>query len=89
MNNQEDEIERMKEELEDYKQRLNEHSKDTDLLKHLFEIGHIDIDENPINKDKLQYQSKILRQKVKKIETKSQKNWDKKSKKLRLIKKKF
>ena len=33
----------------------------------------------------LQYQSKILRQKVKKIETKSQKNWDKKSKKLRQI----
>ena len=31
----------------------------------------------------IQYQSKILRQKVKKIETKSQKNWDKKSKKLR------
>ena len=36
---------------------------------------------------KVQYQSKILRQKIKKIETKSQKNWDKKSKKLRLIKK--
>ena len=25
---------------------------------------------------RIQYQSKILRQKVKKIETKSQKNWD-------------
>ena len=53
MNNQEDEIERMREELEDYKQRLDEHLKDTDLLKHLFEIGHIDIDGNPINKDEL------------------------------------
>ena len=38
---------------------------------------------------KLQYQSKILRQKVKKIETKSQKNWDKKSGKLRLKVKKI
>ena len=37
----------------------------------------------------VQYQSKILRQKVKKIETKSQKNWDKKSKKLRLKVKKI
>ena len=36
-----------------------------------------------INEANLQYQSKILRQKVKKIETKSQNNWDKKSKKLR------
>ena len=45
---------------------------------------------------RVQYQSKILRQKVKKIETKSQKietksqkNWDKKSKKLRLKVKKI
>ena len=53
MNNQVDEVERMQEELEDYKQRLDEHSKDTDLLKHLYEIGHIDMDGNPINKDEL------------------------------------
>ena len=51
MNNQADEIERLQEELEEYKQRINEHSKNTDLLKSLYEAGNIDLDENPIDKN--------------------------------------
>ena len=34
------------------------------------------IEESKEESTDIQYQSKILRQKVKKIETKSQKNWD-------------
>ena len=51
MNNQADEIERLQEELEEYKHRIDEHSKDTDLLKSLYEAGHIDLDGNPIDKN--------------------------------------
>ena len=51
MNNQADEIERLKEELEEYKHRIDERSKDTDLLKSLYEAGHIDLDGNPIDKN--------------------------------------
>ena len=51
INIQSDEIYRIQEELEDYKQKIQEHSKDTDLLKQLYEDGYIDIDVNPIQKD--------------------------------------
>ena len=50
MEQQADEIERIQEELEDCKRRLEDHSNDTELLKKLYEGGHIDADGNPINK---------------------------------------
>ena len=37
----------MKEELKFYKQKLEDHSSDTDLLKQLYDAGFIDIDGNP------------------------------------------
>ena len=39
---QADEIENMKEELDDCRKRLEDHPKDTDLLKNLYDKGYID-----------------------------------------------
>ena len=44
---QADEIEKMKDELKLYKKKLEDHSRDTDLLKQLYDAGFIDIDGNP------------------------------------------
>ena len=44
---QADEKEQMKDELKFYKQKLEDHSRDTDLLKQLYDAGFIDIDDNP------------------------------------------
>ena len=51
MNCLDDEIERMQEEIKNYSQRLEDHSKDTDLLKKLYGNGFIDIDGDPVQKD--------------------------------------
>ena len=47
MEQQADEIEKMQEELEDCIKRLEDHSKDTDLLKNLYDKGYIDEAGNP------------------------------------------
>ena len=51
---QADEIEQMRYELENYKQKLEDHSRDTDLLKQLYDDFFIDIDGNQIRYDKSQ-----------------------------------
>ena len=45
-----EEIEDLKQMLEEAKQKLEDHEKDTDLLKILYENGFIDIDGNPTGK---------------------------------------
>ena len=45
-----EEIEDLKQMLEEVKQKLEYHEKDTDLLKTLYENGFIDIDGNPTGK---------------------------------------
>ena len=50
MQQQADDIERLQEELDEHKQKLGDHSNDTELLKKLYERGYIDIDGNPTNK---------------------------------------
>ena len=50
MQQQADDIERLQEELDEHKQKLEDHSNDTELLKELYERGYIDIDGNPTNK---------------------------------------
>ena len=44
------EIEQMQEELRDYKQRLEDHSRDTELLNNLNGRGFIDLEVNLIDK---------------------------------------
>ena len=43
---QEEEIDRLKDEPKEWKARLEDHSKDTDLLKSLYEQGYIDLNGN-------------------------------------------
>ena len=43
-----DEIEHMQEELDELKQKLEDHSRNTDLLKHLYDGGYIDMHGDPI-----------------------------------------
>ena len=50
MEQQAGEIERIQEEIDDCKRRLEDHSNDAKLLKKLYEEGHIDADGNHINK---------------------------------------
>ena len=50
MQQQADDIERLQEELDEHKQKLEDHSNDTELLQKLYERGYIDIDGNPTNK---------------------------------------
>ena len=47
---QADDIESLQEELAEYKQKLDDHSKDTEVLKRLYENGNIDMDWEPTNK---------------------------------------
>ena len=47
---QADDIERLQEELAEYKQKLEDHSKDTEPLKKLYKNGYIDMDGEPTNK---------------------------------------
>ena len=47
---QEEEIENLKEELKDAKSRLEDHSRDTDLLKKLYDDEYIDINGDPIDR---------------------------------------
>ena len=47
---QEDVIENLKEELKDWKARLEYYSRDTDLLKKLYDDGYTDINGEPINR---------------------------------------
>ena len=42
----------MKNELDDCRARLKDHEKDTKLLKQLYDNGYIDLDGNPIERDK-------------------------------------
>ena len=51
MQQQADEIEHLKEKLDQYAQDLEDHSRDTELLKRLFERGYIDIEGNPIERN--------------------------------------
>ena len=48
---QAEEIEQMKNELDDCRVRLEDHEKDSELLKRLYENGYIDLDGNPIDRD--------------------------------------
>ena len=48
---QEDEIDKLKEELRACKSKLDDYSKDTDLLKKLYDDGYIDLDGNPIERE--------------------------------------
>ena len=47
---QADEIEKIKEELDDCRERLEDHPKDTELLKNLYDKGCIDETGNPIKR---------------------------------------
>ena len=51
MQQQADEIEYLKEKLDQYAQDLEDHSRDAELLKRLFERGYIDIEGNPIERN--------------------------------------
>ena len=42
----------MKEELIDYRKRIDDHEGDTELLKRLYENGYIDLNGDPINQDR-------------------------------------
>ena len=48
---QDEEIEDLKQMLTDTKARLEEHERDSELLRGLYEKGYIDLDGNPIEKD--------------------------------------
>ena len=50
IDDQEKEIDALKNELIECKERLEDHSNDTDMLKRWYESGFIDIDGNPINR---------------------------------------
>ena len=41
----------MKDKLNEYKDILEEHERDTELLKHLYENGYLDLDGNPIERN--------------------------------------
>ena len=47
---QDEEIDNLKNELEEYKARLEDHSNDTEILKRLYENGYIDVDGKPTNR---------------------------------------
>ena len=49
---QEEEINLMKEELIDYRKRIDDHEGDTELLKRLYENGYIDLNGDRINQDR-------------------------------------
>ena len=51
MQQQADEIEHLKEKLDKNTQDLEDHSRDTDLIKRLFERGYIDIEGNSIERN--------------------------------------
>ena len=44
---QEEEIDGLKDEIKEWKASLEDHFKDTDLLKSLYEQGYIDLNGNP------------------------------------------
>ena len=48
---QADEIERMKIELDEYKERIENHERDTDILNQLYHDGFIDLDGHLIDKN--------------------------------------
>ena len=48
---QAEEINQMKEELIDYRERVENHERDTELLKRLYEDGYIDLNGDTINRD--------------------------------------
>ena len=48
---QEEEIERMKVELNECKERIEDHERDSELLKRLYDNGYIDLDGNPVGGD--------------------------------------
>ena len=48
---QADEIERMDIELDEYKERIENHERDTDILNQLYHDGFIDLDGHPIDKN--------------------------------------
>ena len=48
---QADEIERMKIELDEYKERIENHERETNILKQLYHDGFIDLDGHPIDKN--------------------------------------
>ena len=48
---QDEEIEDLKQMLTDTKARLEEHERDSELLRSLYEKGYIDLDGSPIEKD--------------------------------------
>ena len=50
MQQQADNIGRLQEELDERKQKLEDHSNDTELLKKLYERVYIDINGNPTHK---------------------------------------
>ena len=41
----------MKEELIDYRERVENHERDTELLKRLYENGYIDLNGDPIDRN--------------------------------------
>ena len=48
---QAEEIDQMKEELIDYRERVENHERDTELLKRLYENGYIDLNGDPIDRN--------------------------------------
>ena len=42
----------MKNELDDCRARLEDHEKDAELLKQLYDNGYLDLDGNPIERNK-------------------------------------
>ena len=42
----------MKEEFIDYRERVENHERDTELLKSLYENGYIDLNGDPIDRNK-------------------------------------
>ena len=51
MQEQADEIEHLQIKLKQYEQDLDDHSKDSELLRRLYESSHIDLDGNPIERN--------------------------------------
>ena len=50
MQQQAEDIEHLQEHIDEWKQKLEDHSKDTNLLKKLYDRGFIDINGDPTNK---------------------------------------
>ena len=45
------EVEHLQRKLKQYEQDLDDHSKDTEFLRRLYESSHIDLDGNPIGRN--------------------------------------